>query len=208
MKYLVLIADVVGSRQVPGRARFQRRLKQELAALNVRRRLASPYTLTLGDEFQAVHRDAAGVFADIFTVLARVAPVRLRFALAVGEIVTPVNPEQAIGMDGSAFHRARAQLERLKREGRLFAVQDGRPEPDQVTMATLNVLSGQVEGWKPTRCQLFAGLLEGGSPAELAKRTGITIRAVNKNIRAAELDEWRLILQNIERALTAELKSR
>lgn len=208
MKHLVLIGDVVSSRRMPGRAVFQRRLKQELATLNVRRRMASPYTLTLGDEFQAVPREPAGLFADLFTILARTAPVRLRFAIAVGEIVTPLNPEQAIGMDGPAFHRARAVLERLKHDGRLFGVHGPGEQPDEVTAATLNVLSGLVEGWKPRRLLLFAGLLEGHPASALAARVGISLRAVHKSIRGAELDEWRLILQNVERVLATELKSR
>ncbi len=208
MKYLVLIGDIVASRELASRAQFQRRLKGVLQTLNGRRKaLASPYTLTLGDEFQAVYRDADTAFADVFTLLAEIAPVRARFALAVGDIVTPLNTAQAIGMDGPAFHRARALLERLKTGRRLFGVHVSGKEPDLLTTALLNVLSGQVEGWKPTRLRLFASLLAGSSVTELADETDITVRAVNKNIRAAELDEWQLILQNIGRSITAELKS-
>lgn len=209
MKYLVLIGDVVGSRRLAARATLQRRLKTRLAALNTRRpELVSRYTLTLGDEFQMVSRDASGIFTDIFDLLAAVAPVQMRFGLAVGEIVTPLNHDQAIGMDGPAFHRARAVLERLKEEGRLLGVQGDTAEPDPLVTAILNVLSAQVEGWKPVRLQLFAGVLAGVPAATLAAQAGITARAVNKNIRAAELDEWQLILQNVERSLTADLKAR
>jgi hypothetical protein len=212
MRYLVLIGDVVGSRHLsaPARASLQKRLRAELEALNKSRKgLVSPYTLTLGDEFQAVFREPSGIFADAFTLLARTAPQRMRFALAVGEIVTPLNPKQAIGMDGPAFHRARAALERLKAADRLFGVQSAdEPEPASTTGATLNILSSWVEAWKPTRLILFASLLRGAGVPELAETAGITSRAVNKNIRAAELDEWRTILQNIERTLTTELTSR
>jgi hypothetical protein len=208
MKYLVLIGDIVASRELSARAQFQRRLKSVLQTLSGQRKtLASPYTLTLGDEFQAVYRDAETVFADVFTLLAEIAPVRARFALAVGEIVTPINAAQAIGMDGSAFHRARALLERLKAEKRLFGTHASGEKPDLLTTAVLNVLSGQVDGWKPTRLRLFASLLAGSSATDLADETDITVRAVNKNIRAAELDEWRLILQNISHSISKELKS-
>ncbi len=210
MKYLAVIGDIVASRRLPERGKFQRRLKASLQEVNRRRSraLASPYTLTLGDEFQALYCDAGSVFSDMFALLAELAPVRARFAFAAGEIITPLNKEQSIGMDGPAFHHARAQLDRLKAEKRLFGVHGPGVEPDLLTTAMLNVLSGQVEGWKPVRLRLFAGLLAGKSAGELAVETGITPRAVHKNIRAAELDEWRTILHNIERSLTAELKSR
>jgi hypothetical protein len=208
MKYLVLIGDVVASRHLPARAQFQRRMKNLLEKTNGRNRsLVSPYTLTLGDEFQAVYREAGTAFADAFSLLAQMAPVQARFALAVGEIVTPINPEQSIGMDGPAFHRARALLDNLKAERRLFGV-DGGPDGWVLPAATLAVLSGQVGGWRPNRLALFAGLLAGDPVAELARRTNITPRAVNKNIQAADLDEWKRILDEISRLLNQELKSR
>lgn len=207
MKYLVLIGDIVASRELPARAQFQRRLKGVLQTLNGRRKtLVSPYTLTLGDEFQAVYRDAETVFADAFAVLAEIAPVQARFALAVGEIVTPINPAQAIGMDGPAFHRARARLEQLKADRRLLGVEGGAGAWT-LPAAALAVLSGQMEGWRANRFGLFARILAGEPAGELAKRTGITPRAVNKNIRAADLDEWKRILDEITRLLNLELKS-
>lgn len=207
MKYLVLIGDVVASRRLPARAQFQRRLKTLLEGLNRRSSLVSPYTLTLGDEFQAVYREADTAFADVFTLLAQIAPVQARFALAVGEIVTPINPAQSIGMDGPAFHRARALLDGLKTDHRLLGADSGA-EAWPLVSASLAVLSGQMEGWRPNRLALLAGLLAGTPAAEQARQTGITPRAVNKNIRAADLDEWKHILDEITRLLNKELKSR
>ena len=209
MKYLVLIGDIVASRRLPARAQFQRRIKGLLQGVNGRRKaLVSPYTLTLGDEFQAVYRDAGTAFADVFGLLAEIAPVQARFALAVGEIVTPINPTQSIGMDGPAFHRARALLERLKVDRRLFGVSGSDAKAWVLPSAALAVLSGQVEGWRENRLRLFARILAGEPAGEMARRTGITPRAVNKNIRAADLDEWERILDEITRLLNEELKSR
>jgi hypothetical protein len=198
----------VASRHLPARAQFQRRLKAVLQGVNGRRKtLVSPFTLTLGDEFQAVYRDARTAWADAVAILAGIAPVQARFALAIGDIVTPINSTQSIGMDGPAFHRARALLERLKAERRLFGV-EGESARWVLPAATLAVLSGQVEGWRANRLELFARMLAGEPRGELAKRTGITHRAVNKNIRAADLDEWKTILDEISRLLDEELKPR
>lgn len=210
MTYLVLIGDLVASRQLPGRAQFQRRLRAVLQGLNIRakRALVSPYTLTLGDEFQAVYRDATTAFADLMSIQAQIAPVRARFALATGTLATPVNQVQAIGMDGPAFHRARMRLEELKAEARLFGVQTADEPGWTLADGALAVLSGLTEGWQPRRFEVFAGLLAGTTGPALAKKTGITVRAVNKNIRAADLDEWMRILDEIARLLNAEIKAR
>ncbi len=210
MGYTIIIADLVASRRLAGRAQFQRRLKTVLQGVNAQagRALASPYTLTLGDEFQAVYRDATSVFADIMSIQAQIAPVQARFAVAAGPLATNVNPAQAIGMDGPAFHRARALLEQLKREKRLFGVQTTDTPDWTLPGGALAVLSGITEGWLPKRFEVFAGLLSGLSGPELAKKTDITVRAVNKNIRAADLDEWKRILDDIARSLNEEIKAR
>lgn len=211
MTCLVIIGDVIASRHLPARAQFQRRLRGLLQSLNQRRKgLASPYTLTLGDEFQAVYRTADTCLADILALMAEIAPVRARFAVGVGEIVTPINPAQAIGMDGPAFHRARELLTSLKAQRRLLGVAGapGGALGAALVQASLAVLSGQVEGWRPNRLKLLARLLSGESTGELAKHTGITTRAVNKNIYAADLDEWKRLLDEVTRLLNAELKSR
>jgi hypothetical protein len=54
---VAVIADIVESREIPDRAHFQRRLKQVLDEPNSRAvdSLLSPFTLRVGDEFQAVY---------------------------------------------------------------------------------------------------------------------------------------------------------
>lgn len=207
MKVLAVIGDIVGSRQLRARAQFQRRLQAALRAANERRGPpASPYTLTLGDEFQAVYRDAAAVWADVFALMAWIAPVQARFALGTGELATPLNPAQAIGMDGPAFHRARAELEALKASGRLLGVRSGETAGG-LAGAALRVVSVQVEGWKPRRLRVFADLLAGKPVAETARQEDISPRAVYKNIRAAGLDEIRGLCDELARVLNAELKT-
>jgi hypothetical protein len=210
MKHLVLIGDLVGSRQAGGRAALQRRLQRAVQAINGRRRplLASPMTITLGDEFQAIYRGADTVFGDIFFLLHALAPIRARFALSVGEIVTPLNRERAIGMDGPAFHQARDLLTELKGDGRLFGLAGAKGDIARLAGPVLAVLSGQLEGWRETRLQLMLGLLEGANSAALATSAKITPRAVNKNIRAADLDEWKTILSELSRALDEALKTK
>lgn len=205
MQHLVLIGDLVGSRRAPDRAALQKRLQSAVKLLNKKRgdALRSPYTITLGDEFQAVYKDARTAFADLFLLLHALAPDRIRFALATGDIATKINRAQAIGMDGPAFHAARAILEELKADRRLFGVGGLPPETARWVPPTLAVLSGLVEGWRDTRLRLMAGLLDAEDTETLARKTGITARAVNKNIRAADLDEWATVLHEIESLLSA-----
>src|SRR4051812_44362234 len=112
MQAIAIIGDIVASKDPRRRDAFQRQLAKALAARNREKGsgLVSPYTITLGDEFQAVYRSARNLWTDIVTLLAEIHPVQARFALGVGDLTTRLNRRQALGMDGPAFHRTRAAI--------------------------------------------------------------------------------------------------
>ena len=92
MNRLIVIADIIASRDIADRAAVQRDLNEALGSLNRQTDgLLSPYTITLGDEFQAVLSTAGRVFTDMLAIRAAVYPVRLRFAVSIGPMATPIN---------------------------------------------------------------------------------------------------------------------
>jgi hypothetical protein len=205
MPHLVVIGDLIASRTITGRARFQDNLRRALADISAARgdALASPYTVTLGDEFQAVYRSARGVFADLCRVRLACEPARVRLSLAVGKLTTAINPTQAIGMDGPAFHVARAGIDTLKKSGVDFALAGPAPgEPAQRELL-IDLLSAFTQTWKPSRWAILAGLLENRPVAELARETHLTEAAVYKNIRHARLEAFAALLTRTECVLMA-----
>src|SRR5438270_579082 len=116
MQAIAIIGDIVDSKDIARRDAFQRKLAKALTARGKEKKsgLVSPYTITLGDEFQAVYRSAHHLWTDIITLLGDIHPVQARFAIGVGELTTRINHRQALGMDGPAFHRARAAITELK----------------------------------------------------------------------------------------------
>mgnify|MGYP001168687889 CR=1 FL=1 len=209
MQVIAVIGDVVGSKTVAGRAALQRTLKKQLERVSREAKgLASPYTLTLGDEFQAVYRGAESVIGDVVTLLAEIHPVRVRFALGVGALVTKINPEQALGMDGPAFHQARSALMALKEDGRLWRIAGSEPAAWALANHVLNLLSHQVEGWSQNRLRVLAGLLRGRTVKEIERGLEISRVAVYKNIRAAALDEVVGICHELTAALQRTLREK
>lgn len=207
MQVIALIGDLVDSKALAQRAVFQRRLAKVLAGVSGGgTALASPYTITLGDEFQAVYRGASGVWADLVTILAEIHPVQARFALGVGELTTRINSQQALGMDGPAFHRARAALGTLKENGWLLRIEGEPPEPWLLANHVLNFLSHQLEGWSRNRLLILAGLLKGMAVKEIEEGLKISRVAVYKNIRAAALDEVVAICHEFTAALNRALR--
>ncbi|HYP18009.1 MAG TPA: SatD family protein [Opitutus sp.] len=207
MQVIAIIGDLVDSKALKERAAFQRRLVKVLAQTSRSgRSVASPYTITLGDEFQAVYRKADTVLADVVTIMAEIHPVRARFALGLGELTTRINPERALGMDGPAFHRARAALVALKADGRLLRVAGASDDPWALANHVLNLLSHELEGWTKNRLLVLAGLLQGRTVKEVEAGLKISRVAVYKNIRAAALDEVAGICHELTRALNQALR--
>jgi hypothetical protein len=189
--YLVLIADIIASRQIVQRAAFDASLKKALDDLNARRQgeLLSPYTVTIGDEIQAVFGRADHVFGDVFTILAAVYPRRMRFSFSAGELVTPINRERAIGMDGPAFHMARERMDELKKSGHLFDVAMAESAQDHALLRpVLELVSHEVKRWKRNRLEILALMMEGQTPHQIAERLGLSDQAVYKNIDAGALE--------------------
>ncbi|MFH1497688.1 MAG: SatD family protein [Verrucomicrobiota bacterium] len=202
MRHLVVIGDIVSSKSIANRARFQRQLASTLDALSGGNpSLVSPYTLTLGDEFQAVYGGADGLFADLCRLKLACLPVRVRLSLAVGKISTAINPDQALGMDGPAFHTARAGIDALKASEGEFALAGPLPGDAATRDALIELVCANLETWKPNRWAILAGLLAGASVSELARENRITEVAVYKNIRHARLDALVPILKKQELAI-------
>lgn len=64
MNYIAIIGDIVNSKQTSNRSSIQERLKQQLNRINhsFAQDFASPFTITKGDEFQALCKPNPYIF--------------------------------------------------------------------------------------------------------------------------------------------------
>ena len=213
MKTVALIGDIVSSRQVARRGEFQTRLAALLKQISSRNPvLVSPYTITLGDEFQAVYKAADTLFLDIFTIMTELFPVEVRFGVGLGELTTSINKKQALGMDGPAFHRAREAISGLKKTDYRLGFKGApavRVAEDRwkLLQHLLNLISHTISGWSRNRLFIMRGLLAGKSVADFEKELKISRVAVYKNINAAALNDLVGLCEEITRILNQELKT-
>ncbi len=205
MNVVCLIADIVGSRNVADRAKLQRDLNVRLTEVNTvsKANLISPYTITLGDEFQAVYKDFGSVFHDISDILWAVYPNRVRFSLGRGILTTDINRSSATGMDGPAFYSARNQLTSLKQYKRtIIAISGSELANIKIINKSLLLFSHEFEKWNRTALGCFVYLLHGKSIGEIVKAVGVKQRAVYKTISSKQIrdyiDFFELLPQAIE----------
>jgi hypothetical protein len=189
VKHIVLVADLVASRKIAERRTIQERLTACLRQLNSKKRegLLSPYTITMGDEFQAVFSVPDRIFRDALTVLIALYPVEVRFSCAIGEINTAINTKQAIGMDGPAFHEARATIDRLKKTKSIFAIAGLNDAGLTLINQSLALISHTVRKWPLSRLMIMRGVSENHTVKQMARDLRVTDTAVYKSIDAGAI---------------------
>ena len=197
--YLALIADVIDSKMVQERFNLQKQLEKTLRKMNelFGDYLASRFTLTLGDEFQALLKVDAPVFQIIDTLRSELTPTQLRFGIGLGEIVTAIDPLQSIGADGPAYWNARAAINLVHQKNDYGNTQiyfsSGNDSKDLLVNAL--IASGEAirSGWRGSQEEILLDLLkrfiysENFSQQELAQSLDINPSALSKRLKSSSI---------------------
>ena len=200
-RYVALIADVVASREIRERITFDDRLLTRMNELSDQNpHIVSRYTL-IGDEVQAVFSGTGFLFRDAVSILSAIHPVTMRFSYGVGTLIKPINPDQAIEMDGPAFHRARDGVNELKETGRLFTVVgNGVPQVELVREA-LRLVSHDMERWNENRVRTLAMRQQGVPVKEIAEELRVSDKAIYKTMDAGAVGVIIRLFDRIEEAI-------
>lgn len=154
MKQFILMADVVGSRDLEP-VSLMRAFNSLVNDLNETydRRLLSPVTITLGDEFQGVTDGLDTACEVILWVeeqrIARSLTFELRYVLHEGDIATPLNNALAWGMLGQGLTDAREMLQDAKQRNLSVRVSIDRQIEGQILEEAFVVYRNIISGWDP-----------------------------------------------------------
>lgn len=197
--YLALIADVIDSKMVQERLDLQKQVEKTLQKMNelFGDYLASRFTLTLGDEFQALLKVDAPVFQIIDTLRSELTPTQLRFGIGLGEIVTAIDPLQSVGADGPAYWNARAAINFVHQKNDYGNTQiyfsSGKENQDFFVNAL--IASGEAirSGWRDSQEEILLNLLkrsvysESFSQQVLAQSLAINPSALSKRLKSSSV---------------------
>jgi hypothetical protein len=73
--------------------------------------LISKFTVTLGDEFQALLKPTRTIFQILDMISWKMGPSKIRYGIGVGGISTSIDPNNSIGADGPAYWFAREAID-------------------------------------------------------------------------------------------------
>lgn len=197
--YTVISADVVDSRRQAITVEEKRSILSGIEHSD----LLTPFTISRGDEVQAVLEGTVLPLDLIRQLRYLCRPLALRIGIGIGQISSGLGKETSWAMNGPAFFRSRRALEELKKERRAFTtVQTGDQEFDRLAGALLILIDTIQSRW--TNAQWAAVMLyeEKGAYQKVAEVLGIAYQNVEKRCRAAH---WWAV-QKAESALAAAVQ--
>ena len=215
MMYIALIGDIIESKKIQDRAQVQQQLLRLMKELNWQYQdyLISPFTVTTGDEFQALFSPNSYMFQIIDQLSVAFSPYEIRFGIGVGEMVTEINKEQSIGSDGPAYWLAREAINHIHDKNDYginhISVFLANEEVTWTVNAMLAACSFIQSKWTEVQYDVLKQLLteniydETFSHKEIARSLGITPSAFNKRIKASGL---KIYLRNKRVAMNQILK--
>lgn len=197
MNYIAIIGDMIDSKSMADRAKFQEVLKSCLEKINDKHResIASKFSITLGDEFQGLLLPNAPVFQILDEIKQEMSGINLRFGVGLGQIVTDINPEISLGADGPAYWKAREAIQYIHQRNDYGNTQVALRMPDKGKEEVINSLLAASEAiranWRDSQKELLQTLLklniydEQFEQQVLAKELGINPSALSKRLKSS-----------------------
>ncbi len=162
---VILMADIVGSSKRKGKS-LMNDFKVAVAWANKRdkRQIVSPLTITLGDEFQGVVKNAHSALQIVFDLeeyLMRMEnPIKLRYVIHEGEIETQLNRKNAHEMLGPGLTHARQVLVALKSSRHRFNVSLKDKEVSEKLMLGMVIYQGIIDRWTVAQQRVVSAFWE------------------------------------------------
>ena len=192
-RYAVLMGDLIGSERSTSPNTMHHVFNRAVDTANRRyqERIASPLTITLGDEFQGLSprlADAWEIAASMRLQLL-LSSIACRFVVGLAELATPLNTDRAWNMMGTGLGAARAKLndKRADNAYRFSLLDEPLIEPlldaigDSLTQVELGWTETQLEYYTKTRDSTRTNV-------EIAESLKITPRSLYKVLQAARAD--------------------
>lgn len=192
-RYAVVMGDIVGSEAVPSRTELHQHFNTVTDAANdeFAKSLASPLTITLGDEFQGLTYSLAQAFIIATTMRLRLMleNVKCRFVVGTADLETKLNQKAAWNMMGSGLATAREKLnEKRSRNAYRFSLGEKDTLLELLLETIGHSMSAMEEGWSSHQLShVVASIDEKKSVREIADTRGISERAVYKSLQSANV---------------------
>lgn len=212
--YIAIIGDIVNSKKLDDRNTVQVKLNSLLKCINIKYEdsIASNFMVTLGDEFQGLLKCGNNVMDIITKVEIEMHPVKLRFGIGVGLIVTEINREIPLGADGPAYHNARKMIDCLKKlENKymsnytniMIASEGDNLNVDMLLNSVFSLCFTLRNKWTDRQREIIYSYIKNGkNQYETAEKLQIGQPSVNKSLNSSGYYSYQSAIETINKVLS------
>lgn len=205
----VLLSDVVGSRHIAERKKFEKKLSAALQ--EVSQRFASvfetPVQVWKGlDETAALVKEPWRLHEVMDALDEALSPHTMRFVVVQGPVdVLPPGGDVAKA-DGEAFHTATAEMLALKRSGLKFACRTQNAVTDAAWQAQVNLLWLLKKDWTERQRKTYRLYCQTGLQEAVARQLKVVQQTVSKTLKSISAAQVQQLERMINEWAEAELK--
>ncbi|WP_255070277.1 SatD family protein [Lacihabitans sp. LS3-19] len=190
------MADIINSSDYQGLT-LQEDFKKNVAYINekFKKKLISPLTITLGDEFQGIAKSLK-ISTEIIITLEELlmkenANFSLRYIINFGKIDTPINSEIAYGMLGDGLSHARKMLENLKKKEQRFEIAAEKEDKSKALNDAFEILQNLQNRWtSEADKKLVSQFIQYQDYKIIATKTGITRSQIWKKEKSLNISSY------------------
>ncbi len=193
-RYAALMGDLVSSEKTSSVEELHATFNEAIELQNRTHRsaLASPLTITLGDEFQGLLTtfvDGVSMMRSLrLHLLAQ--GVDCRFAIGVVEIQTPLNQARAWNMMGPGLAETRNKLNEKRSDTRYRFSFPDHPPVEWALEGIGTGLTAIERRWTPRQLDDIGASLAGSSALEIAARRNVSAHSVYKVRSSGDFDAY------------------
>jgi|SRR6056297_1938226 len=193
-KYTVITGDVIQSRKYNN---ISKKLKNNLKEINYPDNMVIPFSISRGDEIQAVFRGSL-VFPNLIREIRyKLNNIDIRFGIGFGEINEENFEINSWNMNGSAFHNARESLEEIEKDNKFKTIFKSGYKIDEAINTLLFLIDSFQAEWTDAQWEAIYYYEKEGTYQNAAEKLNIAFQNVEKRCKAAKWKEVELAEKTI-----------
>ncbi|MBI5458122.1 SatD family protein [Methanobacterium sp.] len=201
----VLLGDIVSSKKIKNRAKFQKKLMKACDAINQAHNdniIAEMKIIKGSDEIGCLLGNLAPLYDIIDGISNDLYPVKIRFVLVNGKIDTGFETKDISQMDGPAFHQASKLIMDLKKEKLIFNMSTSNKILDILITNNINLIYLLKKRWSSAKLEIIHSYERWGDQRKVASKLGISQQTVSYHLMSSNWKE----IKKMEAELNQSLK--
>lgn len=201
----VLLGDVISSKKIKNRAKFQEKLINICKSINQTFNddiVANMKIIKGSDEIGCILGNLAPLYEIINRLSDDLYPVKIRFVMVSGKIDTGYETKDISQMDGPAFHQASKMIMDLKKEKLIFNMLSSNKILDTLLTNNINLIYLLKKRWSHEKLEIIKAYERWGDQRKVASKLGISQQTVSYHLTSSNWKE----IKKMEAKLNQSLK--